>query len=491
MLNEAEYEALIVRISLALAAGAHKLIVHSDSKLVVNQVLGTYEAKEESMAKYLALALTLLSKLDSYEIKQVPRANNIDADKLARLGSSMESIGSRKITLLTASQPEIVSTDGVNCAEENEPCWITPITNYLKSGELPTDIVQAKKIKIRAARFLMVGEELYKRAFSFPYLKCLNPSAADYVLREVHEGICGNHLSGKNLALKILRQGYYWPTMHEDAKRLVQRCNRLTVPYLLPNGELTWSVLFHQQLEDATVDYFTKWVEAEPLARIREEDIIQFLWKNIVCRFRIPRSIISDNGTQFCGDKVQNWSLGLSIKQFFTSVVNSQANGQNEVTNRTILQYLKSRLGSAMGKWRLWHQIGEPSWRVINYSPEENKEAMRANIDLVDELREIASIRQQMYKSRMAKAYNSKVRLRSFQIGDLVLRKTEASRPIGKLDPKWHVYAENHRNSRVDVISRNARKRNSPHIGHRVTKDSRHTTRTASTDEYKEDVEEE
>ncbi|XP_012851511.1 PREDICTED: uncharacterized protein LOC105971204 [Erythranthe guttata] len=63
--NEAEYEALIAGIRLALAAGARKLIVHSDSQLVVNQVLGNYEAKEESMAKYLALALTLLSKLDS------------------------------------------------------------------------------------------------------------------------------------------------------------------------------------------------------------------------------------------------------------------------------------------------------------------------------------------------------------------------------------------------------------------------------------------
>ncbi|XP_012841213.1 PREDICTED: uncharacterized protein LOC105961530 [Erythranthe guttata] len=82
-------------------------------------------------------------------------------------------------------------------------------------------------------------------------------------------------------------------------------------------------------------------------------------------------------------------------------------------------------------------EIGEPSWRVINYSLEANEEAMKANLDLVDELREIASIRQQMYQSCMAKVYNSKVRPRSFQVGDLVLRRAEASRPIGKLDPKW------------------------------------------------------
>ncbi|XP_012832643.1 PREDICTED: uncharacterized protein LOC105953519 [Erythranthe guttata] len=150
---------------------------------------------------------------------------------------------------------------------------------------------------------------------------------------------------------------------------------------------------------------------------------------------------------------------------------------QTKVTNRTILQLLKTRIGSAKGKWveelpnALWAyrttprtatrespfnlaigteavapvEIGEPSWRVINYSPEANEEAMRVNLDLVDELREIASIRQQMYKSRMAKAYNSKVRLRSFHIGDLVLRKAEASRPISKLDPKWEGHIKSHK----------------------------------------------
>ncbi|XP_012842091.1 PREDICTED: uncharacterized protein LOC105962340 [Erythranthe guttata] len=167
--------------------------------------------------------------------------------------------------------------------------------------------------------------------------------------------------------------------------------------------------------------------------------------------------------------RMKNWCLGLDIKQFFTSVANPQANVQTEVTNRTILQHLKTRLGSAKGKWveelasALWAyrttpraatressfnpafgteaiapvEIGEPSWRITNYDPAANEEAMRGSLDLVDELREVACIRQQMYKTRMAKAYNSRVHPRSFQVGDLVLRKAEASRPIGKLDPKW------------------------------------------------------
>ncbi|XP_012858055.1 PREDICTED: uncharacterized protein LOC105977295 [Erythranthe guttata] len=489
--NVAEYEALIAGIRLALAAGARKLLIQSDSQLVVNQVLGAYEAKEDTMAKYLALAHTLLSKFESYEIRQVPRSNNIHADKLARLGSSMASIGSRKVTLLTSPQPEITSPTEVQYTEEDEPCWFTPILKYLKKGELPAESTEARKLKTRAARFVIVGEELYKRGFSFPYLKCLDPTTADYALREVHEGICANHLSGRTLALKLLRQGYYWPTMHEDAKKLVRKCKpcqehanithlpaALMQPIDSPIPFAQWGMDLVGPFPPATggrkylivaVDYFTKWVEAEPLARIREEEVIQFLWKNIVCRFGIPRSIISDNGTQFCGDKVKNWCLGLDIKQFFTSVANPQANGQTEVTNRTILQHLKTRLGSAKGKWveelpnALWAyrttpraatgespfnlafgteaiapvEIGEPSWRITNYDPTANEEAMRGSLDLVDELREVAYIRQQMYKSRMAKAYNSKVRPRSFQVGDLVFRKAEASHPIGKLDPKW------------------------------------------------------
>lgn len=73
--------------------------------------------------------------------------------------------------------------------------------------------------------------------------------------------------------------------------------------------------------------------------------MIKFLWQNIVCRFGLHQGLISDNGTRFAGAKVGSWCEGLGIKQLFTSVGNPQANGQIEVTNRTILQHLKTRLG--------------------------------------------------------------------------------------------------------------------------------------------------
>ncbi|KAL2230406.1 UNVERIFIED_CONTAM: Gag-Pol polyprotein [Sesamum indicum] len=94
------------------------------------------------------------------------------------------------------------------------------------------------------------------------------------------------------------------------------------------------------------VEYFSKWVEAEAVSKITEREAINFIWKNIVCRFGIPRVLISDNGTQFQGRKITAWLQELKIQQNFTAVGHPQSNGQTEVTNRTILQHLKARLSS-------------------------------------------------------------------------------------------------------------------------------------------------
>ncbi|KAL0341693.1 UNVERIFIED_CONTAM: hypothetical protein Scaly_1831900 [Sesamum calycinum] len=79
-------------------------------------------------------------------------------------------------------------------------------------------------------------------------------------------------------------------------------------------------------------------------------------------------------------------------------------------------------------------EVGELNWRVKHYDLEANEQGLRMNLDFVEEVRERASVRAAMYKARMAKAYNSRVRPRNFQVGDLVMRKAEASGPIGKLD---------------------------------------------------------
>ena len=96
---------------------------------------------------------------------------------------------------------------------ENEENWMTPIMLYLKDGKLLEGKDEARKLRVRAARYVLLDEVLYKRGFSQLYLRCLAPDEANYVLREVHEGAYGNHSGARSLIHKVVRVGYYWPTI--------------------------------------------------------------------------------------------------------------------------------------------------------------------------------------------------------------------------------------------------------------------------------------
>ena len=99
------------------------------------------------------------------------------------------------------------------------------------------------------------------------------------------------------------------------------------------------------------IDYFTKWVEVEALAMITEVKVQNFVWKNIVCRFGIPRTIISENGRQFNSHRFRTFCTNLGIKNKYSSLGHPQANGQTEVMNRTLLKIIKTRLVGAKGAW--------------------------------------------------------------------------------------------------------------------------------------------
>lgn len=97
------------------------------------------------------------------------------------------------------------------------------------------------------------------------------------------------------------------------------------------------------------IDYFTKWVEAEPLAKITKKNICDFTWKSIVCRFGIPCIIIIDNGKQFDNAQYREFCAELGIKNHFSFPTHPQANDQVEVTNRMLLRIIKKRLESSKG----------------------------------------------------------------------------------------------------------------------------------------------
>ena len=90
---------------------------------------------------------------------------------------------------------------------------MTPIVGYLKEGKLLQGRDEARKLRIKSVKYILMDEVLYKRGFSKPYLRCLALNEANYVLREVHKGACGNYSGARSLVHKVIRVSYYWPTV--------------------------------------------------------------------------------------------------------------------------------------------------------------------------------------------------------------------------------------------------------------------------------------
>ena len=255
----------------------------------------------------------------------------------------------------------------------SESSWIDPIWDYLVDGTLLSDPKEASKLKVRSARFTFHRGTLYKRGFSTFILKCVGKKDANYILREVHEGICGNHIGARTLARKTLRQGYYWPTMLKDATELVRKCKacqehaRIShLPYepltlvisSWPFQQLGLNILRPLPIGRGqckfiieAMDYFTKWVEAEPLATITKHKVRNFVWRSIICRFGVPRSLMYDNGKQFDNPKFRDFCAELKIKNYYSSPAHPQSNGQVEVTIMTLKATLKTKLEDLKEKW--------------------------------------------------------------------------------------------------------------------------------------------
>ncbi|CAL2237119.1 unnamed protein product [Prunus armeniaca] len=177
--------------------GAKQIQIFSDSQLVVHQVNQDFTAKDVSMIAYLQHTRHLLTTFNVYLIGQVPRSENNHADALARLASAMEQGIGRNIHIEFLDQPST---------------WAPLIFT------LPADPAEVRRVRYRSARYLIINGALHKRGFSLSYLRCLTPEEGTYVIREIHEGICGNHSGARSLAHKVIRQGYFWPSLHTDAQ---------------------------------------------------------------------------------------------------------------------------------------------------------------------------------------------------------------------------------------------------------------------------------
>ncbi|XP_052287208.1 uncharacterized protein LOC127898758 [Citrus sinensis] len=397
--NQAEYEALIAGLELAKAVRADRVKIRTDSQLVANHVSERFQPREEKMEQYLKIVRQMMGKFEAVEVVQILREQNSRADILARMAAVADPKMPKSVPLEVKSIPSIEQNLEVLRIEQ-KCSWMEPIVSYLRDGVLPPDKLRARKIRAQASRYTMIDGILYRRGYTLPFLQCLDEDDADYVLREVHEGICGNHSGGRSLAHKVLRQGYFWPTMHQDAQEKTRSCvscqsfanfpsqppEKLT-SMVSPWPFAQWGIDLIGPLPKGrgaathaivAIDYFTKWIEVEALSRITEKKTTDFVWRNLVCRYGIPYALITDNGRQTTHKTATGETL-FALAFEHEAVVPAE--------------------------------IGTTTHRTDHFNEQENDEQICLNLDLLTEKREQAAERSVIYQQRVARYYNQKVNI--------------------------------------------------------------------------------
>nr|GEV09714.1 hypothetical protein [Tanacetum cinerariifolium] len=224
-------DALIADLRIAEQMGVKNLQANVDPKRVSNQVNRTYRAKEPGVIKY--------------------------SEKVKNLDNTFKEFSIKQVIVKELKEKLIDEKEVLAIVEEEGHTWMTLIYEYLTEEIHPEEKRKARDIRRKAGRYAVTNGILYKRSFLGPWLRCVGLLQENYVLREIHERSCSMHAGS--------RSGYYWPTMHADAKKLIRECNscqRIDIARPFPKGPSKVKFLM------VAIDYFTKWIEAKPVATI-------------------------------------------------------------------------------------------------------------------------------------------------------------------------------------------------------------------------------
>ncbi|GKE56081.1 reverse transcriptase domain-containing protein [Tanacetum coccineum] len=185
----------------------------------------SYIANKQSMIQYLEKAKALITGFKTFSIEQVLRSENKKADALNKITSTSFAHLITQVLVEVLKEKSIDEKEIFAVVEEEGYTWMTLLLEYLTSGTLPAETKKARSIKIKSRQYAMIGGVLYQKSFLEPWLWCVGPLQAEYIVREIHEGSCNMHSGPRSVVAKAIRSGYYWPTMHKDTRSIIQKCD--------------------------------------------------------------------------------------------------------------------------------------------------------------------------------------------------------------------------------------------------------------------------
>ncbi|XP_076919175.1 uncharacterized protein LOC143579885 [Bidens hawaiensis] len=218
-------------------AGEPLTMYLSASDIAIGAVLLTDRKNVQTPIYY---AKDLMLQFSSCKVIHIKKSENKSANALSKLASTNFEHFAKDIRIEILDLPSIPQHK-VLVIQTGVESWMTPITAYLSSGALPEGKAEARKIKHKALNYQIHDSVLYRRSFLGPLLRCVDAEDMNYLIREVHEGICGLHAGPRTVVGKLMNAGYYWPGMHLDAVHEIRKCDscqRHALNMLRPKNEL-------------------------------------------------------------------------------------------------------------------------------------------------------------------------------------------------------------------------------------------------------------
>nr|GEW31821.1 reverse transcriptase domain-containing protein [Tanacetum cinerariifolium] len=404
--NEAEYKALIAGQRIAVQMGVRNVHVSIDSKLVANQVLGTYVANEENMIKYFEKTKSLISGFANFSIRQVPRSKNKKADALSKIASTNFAHLSKQVLVEVLKEKSIQEGENATVVEEEGPTWMTPIIEYLRDETLLDNRKEASKLRIKAKQYELLEGILYMRSFLKPWLRCVGPLQVDYVTWEIHEGSCSMHVGPRSVVAKAI-----W----SSAKISSTTVDSIMAPWPFHKWGIDIAGSFPDGPEKVkflivVMDYFIKWIEAKAMATINDsqsnglvESVNRSLGEGIKARL---------------GERNKNWMKELPYVLWAHRTLIKSSN------NDTLFSLTFRTRAVIPAKIRM------PTYCTAVVDAVHNDEELWLNLDLLEERRERVAIREAKSKLKMTKYYNAKVKGVTFRPGDFVYCSNDASHAV-------------------------------------------------------------
>lgn len=218
--NVAEYEAILPGLRKMKALGQPRFIVKTDSKVITDHTEKVSEARNPELIKYLEEIRAMEKHFKGFSLEHILRNQNGEADAIAK--AVAKNLPLPKDVILEVLTVPSIHKKTLNLIQWED--WISPIIAAMEGTLEPVSDKEFKRISQRSRTYAILDGELYKSGIAAPWLKCIMPWLGREILQGIHSSLCGSHIGARALSNKAVRQGLFWPSMIQDANKVVKTC---------------------------------------------------------------------------------------------------------------------------------------------------------------------------------------------------------------------------------------------------------------------------